>query len=1259
MSDSKQSRKINRFFAEFIAKLRKWLNKIGSPIRISRRLVRQLLGASRGKGAGKAAGFVLPTVTLVTLIVTLLVVTTVARSSQRAQSAANARTEQVFKSAATPIVDRARAKIDALLNDGNLTRETPPELRLDSVITNDSGVYTLPDETRLQLVYNFIDPTNAAPKITYTGGKIENREYVSTAWKFPIDTDNNGKFDSYGLYSILFRARPPLVTDRPVVPIEARALPMDETTLSGACVSTGTVATVAGNDGWTASNNQLRKSFFVYAVTVPIKDTESFPANATEALRYETYNGITSISAVELQQDRARSPQNNNAVFFEGDLELVNVAAFRLNGRVYTSGSLMVGALSGNPITFYQVSSSGTATNNPKLLGSCYYEKKNSEIIVAGQVVEGDAVSDNPTTLSTDSTNKSGESSTTAGVVGVHLFLGAGIPPNTLTGTKQITDTKSAASSTVSVDSNTNLSSSIALNDFEYNRRIAALVDQAIARSTVTVSFPISASFNSSNLTYSVATKKDPTLVQDDLIKRIQDEALSSNSEVLIARRASLTAYFGERTRKVSFGEVPFITTGTPAAFSATLLTEIPVTGQPAELAPPIDWMLPSFTNTTFGKTTFSFTPGTDFNAKGVLTGGAGAIALLAAPTTNLLGLSATDPTTVVTSNEKLLGDRVLVGNNLPSKWLKYDRNTNQLAFVSGNVPNYISTDQSVKWNSANESTAGSVERYRSTRSTPLSSLGVTDRGGFWEISAALDPAVSDPFIPTTTVANSTPTTGGLRVVTNAGIYSRNPADTFLPRFHTAVSDDYTSTVAKDLDIDESSVPLWNGQPKDNPITSAINSTTTPPTPIALDERKFAQLKCNTASTAADKGCVDDGRNYVVWPDSMPMSNVNPTTDGRKGDLQMRAAAIYHYKYDAYNAISTPNNYQAPIACVSSYYDPSTPTTAKNASTAPWNNAAGGRSNNGLVYTVGKTASSTDVTFTNIAYDSTTGLFYDSTQSTISSGIYKFNISARSPRLSTANPYGERLAYQANLIFPNGRFANEPLREVLKKIIVDKAVSNASIAGLTLPQQATIDSNLCALQILDGSISLANTTAASANITPAAQVPALTSVQLPHGTFRESAFLDGREVKSLNRNESLTEGANGNSTTNQGLAIATKNRGDIYDLEIEQRQPIEIRATDIDMDRLRGSKISGGNNTIVATDYLLPYSGLVYATREDALADLSYYNKDSSNDPTATPDLDRKNLSSTDFLLDPTRKPSAIRLITISVMLVMHRGGRR
>ncbi|TYQ31196.1 hormogonium polysaccharide biosynthesis protein HpsA [Pseudanabaena sp. UWO310] len=1242
MSDSKQSRKINRFFAEFIAKLRKWLNKIGSPIRISRRFVRQLLGASKGQKKGRAAGFVLPTVTLVTLIVTLLVVTTVARTSERAKSASNSRAEQVFRSASTPVLDRARAKISALLSDTNLPRTTPPELTLDTVMSADSGKYTLPDETRLQLVYDFLTPGtganagtatskpdgNISVTTTTTGNKIENREYVSTAWKFPIDTDNNGKFDSYGLYSILFRARPPSITDRPIVPIESRALPMDETTLSGACVSTGGLTNIASNGGWSSSgDNKLRKAFFVYAVTVPITDTASFPSNASQKALYEVYTGPKSIAAVELQQDRARSPQNNNAVFFEGDTELVNVATFRINGRIYSSGNLMVGASSNSNITFYQVSSSGDNPSNPNLLGSCYYTESNSQMVIAGNVVEGDALNNDTTTLSPD---KTGTTSSATGNVQVHLFLGAGKPPDTTAGgVKLINETNQ------SVDPNAagNLSSDLALNDFAFNNRINLLVNDAISgpdgRGTVTVSFPLPSGFSTSNLNY--ANKQDPTSVQTDLVSRILDGALSSQTEVDAARVSAYQTYFKARIHKVSFREVPFKGTDT---VPSTLLTEIAVPGFPnaPDLAPPVSWMLPSFANTNFGKslTNYSLSTGAGFDGKGTIYDAANGFTLLR-PTgiTNRLSLAASDPSYVAANSERMAGDRILVGNGLPAYWLYVNPSTNILGYVSGSQQNYISTDSSVFWNDPNESTAGSVERYRYTQAIPLSNLGVTDRGGFWELSAATDPTITDPTNPTVTTANVSPTTGGIRIITNAGIYSRRTDKTFLPRFVTGVVDNTTT-----VNVDESSAPLWNGQPIDNPT-------------VSLDDpyHAYKQTYYAAPAIASDTTTFDPApRNYVVWPDSMPMTSGN-SADSRKGDLQMRASAIYYYKYSAYNAIGAPTTYQRPIACVSSYYDPTNPTTAKNASTAPWNGATNGRSDNGLVYQVGKTASDTTVAFTNIKYDPNLGMFYDNTLSTVSatlspSNIYKFKDGARNPADSTTN-LGDRLAYQANLIFPNGRFVNPNLRAVLKKIVYTQAVTTAAAAKLTLPQQSTLDANLCALQILDGSLTLATGTPASP----------ISGIQLPHGTFREAAFLDGREVKSLNRNESLTEGANGNNSTSTGSlyatgTAATKNRGDIYDLEIEQRQPLEIRTTDMDLDRMRGSTVTGTiNATGVATDFLLPYSGVVYATREDALPDLSYYSTDASGNPTTTLSSDQSSLSSTDFLLDPTRKPNGIRLI--------------
>ena len=1179
MSDSKQSNKLNRFFAEFIAKLRKWLNKIGSPIRISRQFVRQLLGSTRGrrKSTNQSGGFILPTVTLVTLVVTLLVVTMVARSSDRARSAANERSAQVFRTSATPIVDRARAKLEALLSDDKLPRTTPAEATLDTVITGDSGKYTFPDETRLQLVYN-IDTDSKIKIKDATSDTIDKREYASTAWKFPIDTDNNGLFDSYGLYSILFRSRPGTATNRPLSPLEARSLPMDESTLSGACVSTGGVTNLATQEGWsTSSDNKLKKAFFVYAVTVPIKDTLSFPASA--AGKYELYSGTTSISAIELQQDRARSPQNNNAVWFEGDTELVNVATFRLNGRVYSAGNLMVGAGQNLNVTFFQISSSGDSTTDSKKFGSCYYEKKNSEIVVAGNVVEGDAVFSTVASLSPD-TSATG----TGGNVKVHLFQGVGVPPNNATGTKLINETTQSVDSAVTG----NLSKDLALNDFAYSRRIKALVDEAVAspRNTFTVSKALPAK----TLAVSDITSVDPPSVQEDIVKRILDEGLSSTTDVTNARRAALTSYFKERTRKVSYGEVSL---ETPETITPTgLFNELTVAGQTnKELVPRRDWVLPSYKNdAVFGRPLADFNLANQSNFDGsVLYGtGTGSLSLLTASATKL-ALSATEPALVTTANkETLLGDRVLVGNNLPAKWLKYNSANSSLEFVGDTENSNITSSGSVTWDGGSTS-----KRFRNTRAFPLSNLGASNRGGFWELSAAADPSIVDSStLPVKKQDDASPRLGGLRVVTNAGIYTRLTKDTFLPRFRTGATDDSATTT-----VDESSAPVWKGSPQNNPITT-------------VNELKFATPT----------------NNFVVWQDSMPMTGgllPNGTQDTRKGDLQMRATALYHYKYSAFDSLNSAT-YQLPIACVSSYYDPTNATTAKNGkaqdgtTNLPWNYDVNGRSNNGIVYDVKSTASS----ISGITYNPTTELF-------------AYASGAEDPS-STTPTIKDRLSYQANLIFPNGRFANESLRSVLLKLS-----DSTNVGKLTLSEQSTLDSNICALTILD------RTSVPNVSSPPSVRG----GIELPHGSFRESAFLNGREVKSLNRDESLTEGASGNNAAStDGLAIPAKNRGDLYDLQIEQRQPVEVRVTDIDMDRLRGSKVTGqpNNNSAVGvpTEYLLPYSGIVYATREDALADLSYYKEiGTATDAGLTDEETRKTFSPLDFRLDPTRRPSAIRLI--------------
>ena len=595
MSDSKQSRKLNRFFAEFLAKIRKWLNKIGSPIRISRRFIRLLLNGSSGKKR-RAGGFILPTVTMVTLVVTLLVISTVARSTDRAREASNSRVEQVYRSANSAIIDRARAKISALLEDPTLPGGTPPESSLYQAITQDNGNYTFADEVRLQL---------ADPTANGTGTSIDwfplgtsllsNNDVVSTAWKFPVDTDSNGKYDSFAIYSILFRSTPrDSVTNlntRPVSPIEVRTPPMDNGILSGACVSAATTG-ASTTEGWvTTSDNSLKKSFFVYTLTVPITTPLTDPTSPLTAAEqtsgnFETYSGNPSFSALELQQDRARSPQNNNAVWFEGDLEISRAAAFDLNGRIYTAGNLML-AVVGSPIRLFQVSSPF----------SCYYKEDNSKITVAGNVVEGDAlVSDN--SLSNDTANGYGAT------VAVHLFRGSGVDPTAGNATTSGTNTGAASgqiklinNTTQSVqDDDSNRGRDVAFNDFAYNFRVNALVNLASATFTGTnVITPGLSSYSS--ITSTNVLTNDPLAVKLDIISRVKDEGLTTQADFATARLKALDAYFRLRTRKVPFREVPYGASSSVIYGGVTPAITTITTTSGSEWQPPLEWMFPAYTN--------------------------------------------------------------------------------------------------------------------------------------------------------------------------------------------------------------------------------------------------------------------------------------------------------------------------------------------------------------------------------------------------------------------------------------------------------------------------------------------------------------------------------------------------------------------------------------------------------------------------------------------------------------------------------------
>jgi hypothetical protein len=968
---------------------------------------------SRRKTNSANAGFVLPTVVMVGLVVVLLTTAILFRSFERSKNASNVRVNEITLKAAAPALDRARAKIEKLFEDPQLPRATPTDKALyDTFVGPDDDLkstkiddYTFKDEVLLEL-------TSGTQKLR-------------SAWMYPVDTDNNGKFDSYVLYGVYFK-NPEVINGkytRARNSLEARTPPMISGTVSAGCEDIlGTSATLVGGTGWFNINGKLKKSLFVYTATVPISDINNIPSEySTKKDKFEKYQGNKSFSALEYQQDRIQLPLVNNAVLYEDDIELTPGPSFNLNGRIFTNSNFLVGGTTG--IKLHQVSSPA----------SCFYEDDNGKIFIGGNLANGKFI---------DTGNNSGN-------VKFDLYPGSGKAPF-----------KSSDIET----SVTDKPAEVAYNSQAYVQRINRLVDAQIK--------------------FDGTGTKDPQIVKDAINKEKKRLGLASFTpeEELEIRKEQLEIYFRKRTRRVTYKEVNFGSNALTVAGSDYSAAD-PITRINGELLPPDAWIYP--TDPTDGKSGGSYAKLT-LQADG-----------------NKLKPGATEPVKLskLGGEEKFLGDRVLIGNNLPEFW--WDKQKSK--FVG---PHRLD-EQEIKstiWND------GEGTRKRRTRVETLVDLGNTERDKDWEEAAA----------KAKTDANKDEPVGGLRVITGAGIYL--------------------------------------------PEKLTLSST---------------QADFNLALSQTDK----------IWSDMMPIPSLTafqaktPDTkettiifdlDAKKAEktpyLRMRSSAVYHYASTGYT-----DKDPKPIACVSSYYNPTNSKTAKNQQGLP---DIGKREV--LKLPENRVLSLTDKVSAADAGNSNNGVVY-------------------SPLSKNYGDYKDILKYQIKLKYPNGRLVNELLKEAIEKLDTSKP--------LTISEKSSLDAAICSLQILDGSISQ--------------------STVIPHGAIKEISFLDARQIKAIHQdNTTVTPNILETFTNADEGAIVDPKK---YDLPLRDRQPLEIRATVLDIDLLRRQSIGTG-------EYLLPNSGIIYATREDALKDLSALIKNGNKEG-------QKRESPVDFVLDPTRRPNAIALI--------------
>jgi type II secretory pathway pseudopilin PulG len=1048
-------------------------------------ILRSLLKLQRRSRLSQA-GFVLPTVVMVVLVVILLTTAIMFRSFDRSKNASNYRVDEVVLKAATPAIDRARAKITQLFSakETGLTTNPPSEDDLARVFSQSK--YTFGDETQLKVVYDYLKANGDAGG----DGTINNeKETLQTAWKFPVDTDNDGKFDSYTLYGIYFR-NPKSNEDRPRSPIEARALPQEEGASSG-CGSSNAGTKV---EGWYLTSGKLKKAFFTYVANVPITTLGTLNPN-----QYEVYKGNKGFSALEMQLDQAQTSLDNNAVWYEDDLEISNVPDFRLNGRIHTNSNLMVGNTSngGGTINFRQVSARA----------SCFYTADNAKIVVGGNVSAGTLAAINGSTR--DVSND---------LVKVDLFdgrNGAGqTPPQKVIREDNTTTTLDPPQ--------------VASNSDAYYQRLNVLVQGALnlfdQANPNFVTNPLPAVTNFTRFPQEIRDRFEEKYDPDD------------NASARQSLEQVVKTYFAERVRRVSYVEVPAdqpelaLQAGGANQLSATPNSSDFVFAGGGELTAPMEWMLIGTNNQ----------------------GDAGSVAAYSKVPLRInndkMELETNKPPApnALIQKEDDIGDRVLVGNALPTRWVN-DATTNPITYADEGAEQDI---PGVNWNDGGQ-------RYRIARAQQLDDLGDTSRSGFWEQAAAL---TGNP------AKNYGDIAGGVRVITGAGIYiddrpliaqgtGRRGTDSFLPP-----------------------------PPSDDEVLNKV---------IVLNDLKPAEI-------VALKSNLPNKKLRVVWPDSMPMNQWNDKfargtrnkIEQKKGDLQMRATVVYHYA-------PSEGADQEPIACISSYYDPTDAKTAKNLSSLPFNSDPEGFSNNGINYTY--------------------------------------------QGLKTRRQPTDRLRRQANMVFPDGRWANKPLRDAIAHF------DQSGKDGLTLADNAAFDAANCALDILN----------------PKA-VPADNPL-IPDGAIQEKAFLDARQVKTLHKPQAV-DAATGNPIPDPGTSLAdignldqvkiaelvdlkklqevttktgkgparltvsdVKTLTDEYSLPIEQRQPLEVRVTEIDLGQLKASSVEAsttGGGVNDNEEFMIPNSGIIYASRDDAMPDIS--------SPTSP---------ATDFQLDPTRRVRGIRLV--------------
>lgn len=314
------------------ARIKRWLRNTGKQAYAAfaqavRHLLRRIARPQR-RTRLRASGFVLPTAIMLLLVMSLVVGAILLRTVNRTEQAILTRREKVIYNAATPAIDRAKAKLEYMFSkDPRLPAGIPSQELLSSIMLNDGedaeadDPYLLPDETRLTL-----------------NGQNAN------AWYYDVDNDGDGEPDDENgngiadlrvAYSIIWtvpndenelKDRSDEALDGRASNLQVRNGPIASEPAPGCEPADDSISLI--ENGWLrdpVSTAILRKNFQIDAVA--IADNED-----------------GTIATLEVQQEREADRGNKWGAWFRNDLEVFPGGDFRWNGAMHTAGSFIVGS---------------------------------------------------------------------------------------------------------------------------------------------------------------------------------------------------------------------------------------------------------------------------------------------------------------------------------------------------------------------------------------------------------------------------------------------------------------------------------------------------------------------------------------------------------------------------------------------------------------------------------------------------------------------------------------------------------------------------------------------------------------------------------------------------------------------------------------------------------------------------------------------------------------------------------------------------